>query len=101
MRTGPSLQRKTLASYPGSEQKTFAFVKIDLGSCFSFVLSNCLFHSFYVQEVGHKDGDVIGERGNPGCKKTNKRNNAKDRICPLIPKPSELGHQSEAIDKKR
>ena len=42
MRTGPSLQRegswKGIATRPGTEPQTFAFVKIDLGTCYSFIL---------------------------------------------------------------
>ncbi len=38
-----------------TEPQTFAFVKIDLGSCFSFVLGSRLLHSLYIQAAGYKD----------------------------------------------
>ena len=47
---------------PSTELQTFAFVKIDLGSCDPLVLDNRLFHSLYIQAAGYKDCDVISER---------------------------------------
>ena len=68
MRTGPSLQRKGHgrgnASPPGTQPQTFALVKVDLGTCYLFVTRDRLLHRQYVPTPGHKDRDIIGERGN-------------------------------------
>ena len=50
---------------------------------------------------GIQNCDIIGERGNPCCKRASKRNTAQTRICPLIPKPTEQGFQSEDTEKRR
>ena len=89
-----------IATRPGTKPQTFAFVKIVLGSCYSFVFGCCLLHNLYVQAVGHKDGDIISERWNPCCKWTNKRYTAQGRICRLFPRPSQQGLQSEDIEKR-
>ena len=81
--------------------QTFAFVKIDLGSCNPLVLANRLLHSYYVQAAGHKDCDIISERGNPCRKRASKRDTAQGRICLPIPKPTKQGPQSEDIEKRR
>ena len=44
-----------IATPPSTELQTFAFVKIDLGSYYLFVLGNHLLHSLYVQAAGYKD----------------------------------------------
>ena len=102
---GPSLQRKgpgrVLLPPPSTEPQTFAFVKIDLGSCNPPVPDNRLFHSLYIQPAGYKDCDVISERGNPCRKAANKRDTAQGRTCPLIPKPAQEGLQREDIEKRR
>ena len=61
----------------------------------------CLLHSLYIQTAGYKDCDIISERRNPCCKRANKRDTTQDRICPLIPKPTEQGLQSDDIEKRR
>ena len=62
MRTGPSLKRKgtwkSIATPPSTEPQTFAFVKIDLGSCNLLVLASCLLHSLYIQAAGYKNCDI-------------------------------------------
>ena len=80
---------------PSTEPQTFAFVKIDLGSCYSFVLENCFLHSPYVQAAEHNDDDIICERGDLCRKRASKRDTAQGWICPIILKSSELGLQSE------
>ena len=92
---------KSIATPPSAELQTFAFVKIDLGSCNPLVLDNRLFHSLYIQAAGYKDCDVISERGNPCRKRASKRDTAQGRTCPLIPKPAEEGLQREDIEKRR
>ena len=82
---------KSIATPPSTEPQTFAFVKIDLGSCDPLALDNRLFHSLYIQTAGHKHCDVISERGNPCREATNKRYTEQGRTCPLIPKPAQLG----------
>ena len=105
IRTGPSLKWKgsgrVSQTRPGTEPQTFTFVKIELGSCYSFVSKNCIFPCLYVQEAGHKDSDDIDEHRNLCCKRASKRNTPKGWIYPLIPKPSEKGLESEDIGKKR
>ena len=76
---------------PRTEPQTFAFVKIDLGSCCLLVRANRLLHSLYIQVAGYKDCDIIGERGNPYRKRASKRDTAQGRIRPLIPKSTEHG----------
>ena len=102
---GPSLQRrgpwKSIATHPSTEPQTFAFVKIDLGSCNPLVLDNNLFHSLYIQPAGYKHCDVISERGNPCRKAASKRDTAQGRTSPLIPKPAQEGLQREEIEKRR
>ena len=44
-----------ITTSPSTELQTFAFVKIDLGSSYSFVLSNRSLHSLYIQATGYKD----------------------------------------------
>ncbi len=66
---------KGIATHLSTEVQTFAFVKIDLGSCYLLVLTNHL-HSLYIQVAGYKDCDIIGERGSPY---------RKGLIFPLIP----------------
>ena len=87
------------AILPSTEPQNFAFVKIDLGSCYSFVLSSRLPHSLYIQAVGFKARDIISERGNPCCKRSSKKDTAQGRILTLIPKSSEQGLQSEDIEE--
>ena len=58
-----------------------------------------LANSLYIQVAGYRDCDIIGERGNHCRKRASKRDTAQSRICPLIPKPTEQGLQSE--DKRR
>ena len=105
MRTGPSLQRKWswkgIATPSSTEPQAFAFVKIDLGSCYSFVLGNHLLQSLYIQTAEYEDNDIISKRGNTCCKRALKRDTAQGRICPLIPKSTEHGFQSEDIEKRR
>ena len=99
MRTGPSLQRRDPGRVSLPARHRFCqnwpwlllFVRIQQPP----------FHSLYVQEAGHKDSDVIGKHGNPYCKRASKRDTMKGKICPLIPKPSEQGLQSEDIEKRR
>ena len=89
-----------MSTHPDTKPQTFAFVKIDLGSCYSFILDNRLLHSLYVQVAGHKDGDIIGVCRNPCYKRASKRDTMQVQICPLLPKPSkEL--QSKDIEKRR
>ena len=92
---------KSIATPPSTEQETFAFVKIELGSCNPLVLDNRLFHSLYIQPAGYKDCDVISECGNPCRKAANKRDTAQGRTCPLIPKPAQEGLQRKDIEMRR
>ena len=92
---------KSIATHPSTELQTFAFVKIDLGSCNRLVLDNRFFHSLYIQPAGYKDCDVISERRNPCRKAASKRDTAQGRTCPLIPKLVQEGLQREDIEKRR
>ena len=56
---------KSIDTHPNTEPQTFAFVKIELGSCNPLVFDNRLCHILYIQPVGYKDCDVISERRNP------------------------------------
>ena len=82
---------KGITTPPSTEPQTFAFVKIDLGSCYPLVLANRLLHSLYIQAAEYKDCDIISERRNPCRKRASKRDTAQGRICPLIPKPTKQG----------
>ena len=90
---------KSSATPPSTEPQTFAFVKIDFGSCNPLVLDNRLFHSLYIQPAGYKDCDVISERGHPCRKAASKRDTAKGRTCPLIPKLAHEGLQRKDIEE--
>ena len=72
-----------------------------IGFCNPLVLANRLLHNLYIQAAGHKDCDIISERGNPCRKRASKRDTAQDRTCPLIPKPAEQGLQREDLEKRR
>ena len=104
MRTGSSLQQKGLGrvSLPtqAPSHKPSLLSKLTLVPAIYFILGNHLLHRFYVQAVEHKDHDIIGERGNPCCKRASKRDIAQGRICPLIPKPLEQELLSENIKRR-
>ena len=85
---------------PSTEPQTFAFVKIDLGSCYPLVFANRLLHSLYIQATGYKDCDIISERGNPSCKRASKRDTSQGRINLLIPRHTEQELQSEDIEQQ-
>ena len=59
---------KGIATPPSTEPQTFAFVKIDFGSCNPLVLANRLLHSLYIQAVGYKHCDIISKCRNT-CRK--------------------------------
>ena len=60
-----------IATRPGTVPQTFTFVKIDLGSSYSFA-----FCTTYAQGMGHKDGHIIGVRRNTCCKRASKKDTA-------------------------
>ena len=85
-----------IATHPGTEPQTFALSKLTLTPTICSYSAT----AFFVQAAGHKDGDIIGERGNPCCMRASKRDTTQGWICPLITKPSELGLQSEDMEKR-
>ena len=91
---------KGIATPPSTEPQTFAFDKIDLGSCYPLVITNRLLHGLYIHAAGYKHCDIIGERRNPCRKRASKRETAQGRVRPLIPKPMEQGFQSKDLKKR-
>ena len=68
----PFLRPSLLYSPTFCRSQTFAFVQIDLGSCYPLVLANRHFHSLYIQVAGYKYCDIIGECGNPCARKASR-----------------------------
>ena len=105
MRTGPSLQRKgpgrVLLPLQTPSRKPSLLLKLTLAPAIRSYSPTVFFRALYIQAVGYKDCDIISERGNPCRKRASKRDTMQGRICPLIPKPTEQGLQSEDIEKRR
>ena len=92
---------KGIATPTSTEPQTFAFITIVLGSFYPLVLANRLLQSLYIQAAGYKHCDIIRyQRRNPCRKRVSKKDTAQGRICLFIPKPTELGLQSEDIEKR-
>ena len=92
---------KGIATPPSTEPQTFAFIKVNLGSCNLLLLANHLLHSLYILAAGYKDCDIIRERGNPCRKRASKRDIAQGQICSLIRKPTKQGLQSEDLEQRK
>ena len=88
------------------ERHSSKHLAADFCSCQSWpwlllVPCNCLLHSLYVQTVGHKNCDIIGESGDPCSDTTDKGNSDQCQNCFLISKPTEQGLQGKDVEKRR
>ena len=102
---GPSLQRKgpgrVLLPLQAPSRKPSLLSKLTLAPAIRSYSTTASFTASISSWWDTKTVMSSAKSGNPGCKAANKRDTAKGRTCPLIPKAAQEGLQREDREKRR